>query len=455
MPPRKRAARTARGWVVVDEHQTGSRPLWLLAFFAIASLLLAGRLAQVQISEGPSLHAQAVAEHQTSVTIPAQRGQILDSTGQILATDVTVYDVFADPAMIPASVRSLYVNDLAPVLNIPKTSLSSLLAQSRQFVYLAHQQSQSVKDQLSTLNLIGIGVTPSEKRVYQPSPVPGDSFAANLLGFVDAQGNGQYGVEQYYNNILQGTPGVQSAIRDLAGNVIKSGGGVNIPPKQGDTLTLGLDSSIQYWAEQGLQAAVTSAQATSGTIIVMNTHSGSIAAMADYPSYNANNYSAAPLANLGNAAIDALYEPGSLMKVITFAGGLNTNSITPATRFNDHPLTIDGQTIQDWDKIAQGWVTMQWVLDDSLNDGAIGVQQLMGQNAFYDNLAAFGIGAPTGVDLAGEANYPLPPPYLLKMVVDGARPKQVAFEPDYCRDVDDHTGHLNHKHNTHDGDQPD
>ena len=103
------------------------------------------------------------------------------------------------------------------------------------------------------------------------------------------------------------------------------------------------------------------------------------------------------------------YEPGSIMKVITFAGGLNNNAFAPSTVIDEKQQRIDGYLIHDWDRRSHGNVSMQWVLDDSLNNGAIDAMKMEGQNAFYNNLLAFGVGAPTGVDLAGEVNDPLAP----------------------------------------------
>jgi cell division protein FtsI/penicillin-binding protein 2 len=143
--------------------------------------------------------------------------------------------------------------------------------------------------------------------------------------------------------------------------------------------------------------------------MMMDTKTGVIRAWAQAPTYDANAYWSSPLADLKDVAISNVYEPGSVEKVITFAGGLNTHAITPGYTFNEGPTTIDGATIHDWDNRAHGTINMQYVLDESLNNGAIRVGQLMGPNAFYSNLLAFGVGAPTGVDLFGEQNVPLAP----------------------------------------------
>jgi stage V sporulation protein D (sporulation-specific penicillin-binding protein) len=144
-------------------------------------------------------------------------------------------------------------------------------------------------------------------------------------------------------------------------------------------------------------------------VIILDTKSGAIRALADYPTYDANHYSTGAVASFRDLSVAGLYEPGSTMKVVTFAGGLEHHAITPDYSFNEGPTSVGGYTIQDFDNKAHGTVTMQQVLEQSLNNGAIKVMQLMGSGAFYQNLAAFGFGSRTGVDLAGEANRPLDP----------------------------------------------
>jgi cell division protein FtsI/penicillin-binding protein 2 len=225
---------------------------------------------------------------------------------------------------------------------------------------------------------------------------------------VDQDGHGQYGVEAYYDSVLHGSDGHQSTVRDVTGNSITLSNDPGAGAHNGDDLELGLDSEVQYWAEQAIAQGVASAQAASGTLIMMDTRTGVIRAWAQAPTYDANAYWNSSIASFRDLAVANVYEPGSVEKVVTFAGGLNDNAITPGYTFNEGPTTIDGATIRDWDDRAHGTITMQKVLDDSLNNGAIKVGQLMGANAFYSNLLSFGIGAPTGVDLGGEQNVPLP-----------------------------------------------
>jgi cell division protein FtsI/penicillin-binding protein 2 len=410
----KRARRDAprhavRGWFVADAPDFRHRGTWLALAFAAMAVTLCARLVDVQVLQHATLAARAAALHQKSVVIPATRGRILDSTGRVLVSNRTVYDVYADPSLIPVDTRGQVSRQLAPVLSLDVTAMDSLISKPTRFVYLAKGVSQAVSDQLTALGLPGIVVEPSEQRVYEPSPVSGTSFAANLLGYVDGDGHGEYGLEAYYESVLHGSDGRQSTVRDVAGNSITLSNDPKADAHNGADLELGLDSEVQYWAEQAIAQGVATAQAASGTLIMMDTKTGVIRAWAQAPSYDANSYWSSPIGDFRDLAVADVYEPGSVQKVVTFAGGLNDNAITPGYTFREGPTTIDGATIRDWDNRAHGTITMQKVLDESLNNGAIKVGQLMGANAFYSNLLSFGIGAPTGVDLAGEQNAPLPP----------------------------------------------
>lgn len=398
-----------RGWFVADAPDFRHRGTWLVLAFAGMAATICVRLVDVQVVQHSALATAAALRHQRSVTIRATRGRILDSSGRVLVSNRTVYDVFADPGLIPENTRADVARQLAPVLSLDATRVLQLISEPTRFVYLAKGVSPDVSDRLNNLNLAGVVVVPAEQRVYEPSPVGGDSFAANLLGYVDPDGHGQYGVEAYYNSLLRGSDGHQSTVRDVVGNSITLSNDPQSEARDGSDLQLGLDSEVQYWAEQAIAQGVATAQAASGTLIMMDTKTGAIRAWAQAPTYDANTYYRAPIADFRDLAVSNLYEPGSVEKVITFAGGLNTGAITPQTMINEGPTTIDGATIHDWDNRAHGNINMQYVLDESLNNGAVKVGQFMGANAFYSNMLGFGLGAPTGVDLSGEENVPLAP----------------------------------------------
>ena len=401
--------RATRGWFVGEGPHVRGRALWLMACFAALAVTVLGHLLQVQVGEHAELSAAAAAEDDMSFLLPAQRGEILDSDGQVLVSTMATYSVHVDPALITVSSREQDAAQIAAVLRVSEGQVAQALSEPTEYAFLASGVSQSVKNQLARLAVPGIILQEEDQPVFEPSPVPGESFAANLLGFVNASGAGQYGVEGYYNGLLTGKTGTASEIKDSQGNAIYLNRAQMVPAQNGDNLELGLDSQVQYWAEQAIATAVTKDDAQSGQILVMNTHTGAIQAWADYPSYDATDYASTPIGDFADPAVDGLFDPGSVMKTVTFAGALQDGAITPGYTFDEGPTRIDGVTIQDWDHRAHGKVTMQTVLDMSLNNGALKAQQLEGADAFYDNMLAFGIGAPTGVDLAGEANQQMPP----------------------------------------------
>jgi stage V sporulation protein D (sporulation-specific penicillin-binding protein) len=403
-PPR----RAVRGWFVAESPDFRRRGLWLLVLFTTMTVVLSLRLADVQLRQHHSLSAAAARQHGIDITLRAHRGRILDRDGSLLAGDVPVYSIFADPGVIPPDQRHTVAEQVAPILNMGPSHLESLISEPGRFVYLARRVDESVTTRLRELKLYGIGIIPEDERVYSPSPLPGVSFASNLLGFVDHDGHGQYGIEAKYEPLLRGEDGIESTLRDVAGNPIVLSNEQRRDARNGSDLRLGIDSKIQYWAEQALAKGVaTDSQAESGTIMVMDTHTGAIRAWADYPSYDANHFSQSDIGLFRDSAVDYLYEPGSVMKVVTFAGGLDHHLLTADQTINEQQQTIGGFLIHDWDNRSHGKVTFQWVLDDSLNNGAIEVMRRLGKDAYYQNLLAFGIGSPTGIDVAGEVNQPL------------------------------------------------
>ena len=406
---RQPQAQRPRAWFVGEVPDFRRRGLWLVLAFAAMAIAVLGRLVQVQVFQGQVLAAAARAQHTSDITLTGNRGLILDRTGRVLVSNRSVYDVFVDPSLVDTSQRYDVATKAGAVLGIAPATVLRALQQKNQFDYIAKAVSPDVNQRLQALNYPGVGTIPTQQRVYNPSPLPGQSFAANMLGYVDTDGQGQYGIEQYYNSLLSGTPGHEANLTDLLGNPIVLGGEQKVAAKSGDNLQLGLDSQIQYWAELALARGVAEAQAVSGTLMIMDTHTGAIRAWAQYPSYNADTYGSGNVADFRDLAVSQPYEPGSVMKVVTFAGGLNTGAITPSTVINEQQTVIDGYLIHDWDSRSHGNVTMQRVLDLSLNNGAIKVQQMEGQDPFYANMLGFGIGSPTGVDLYGEVSDPLPP----------------------------------------------
>jgi cell division protein FtsI/penicillin-binding protein 2 len=252
-------AQRPRAWFVNEIPDFRRRGLWLVLAFAAMAIAVLGRLVQVQVFQGHVLAAAARAQHTSDITLTGTRGLILDRTGRVLASNRSVYDVFVDPSLVNASQRYTVATNVGAVLGIAPASILRALQQHNEFDYIAKAVSPDVNQRLQELDFPGVGTIPTQQRVYNPSPVPGVSFASNLLGYVDTSGQGQYGVEQYYNNALDGTSGHEATLTDLLGNPIVLSGEQKVDAKSGDNLELGLDSQIQYWAELALARGVADA----------------------------------------------------------------------------------------------------------------------------------------------------------------------------------------------------
>ena len=389
-----------------------STRLRIFAMLTVA-MLLAGvvwaRLAYWQVVRHVQLAAQAQAQYREVVQLPAVRGVILDRNMTQLVVNTTVYSAFVSPDQIPDTQRQLVAGALAKVLGVDGTAVMKTLESGGQFAYVARRFSKAKADQLTALKLPGVGLENDVQRSYLPGIAADSTLAANLLGFVNYNGQGQYGLEAYYQNALAGTPGYISSYRDLANNEIVLGSHTHQDPVNGSDIVLSLDASIQYAAEQDLAAGVKAVNAESGSVLIMDPTTGGIVASADFPSYNANSFTTTDPALFKDNVSSYIYEPGSVMKVVTLSGAINSGAITPSTVINDPGyLNVGGYRIADWDNRNHGNIDYTYVLEHSLNVGAMKAMLAEGHAAFYSYLQGFGLTQPSGIDVAGENSVPLP-----------------------------------------------
>src|ERR1700716_2399978 len=223
-----------------------------MALVLCAYLVLLGRLAYWQVWRHGDMARLAAAYHDDTITLAAVRGNILDRNGAMLVTNTPVFSIFASPDQISAAERKEIGAKLAPVLQLTDAEIQAKLASSRQFVYLARRVPASVAHQLDGLRLPGIGKVAETQRSYVDGGVAGTSLAANLLGFANDEGKGNYGVEGYYDKTLAGQPGFEATVRDLGNRPIVLSDRQRREPVNGTTLQLSLDSTIQVVAERAL-----------------------------------------------------------------------------------------------------------------------------------------------------------------------------------------------------------
>src|SRR5262249_39158366 len=197
---------------------------------------------------------------------------------------------FVSPDQVDQADRDRVATGLASVLGVDKTKVMTTLASNTKFAYIARRFAKAKADQLRALKLPGVGLQDETQRSYLPGAEANTTLASNLLGFVDWNGNGNYGLEQHYQKQLAGTAGYISSYRDLANREIVLGTHTHQSPVNGSDLVLSLDASVQYAAEQALAEGVKRDKAESGSVLVMDPSTGGIVAWADYPSYNANDF---------------------------------------------------------------------------------------------------------------------------------------------------------------------
>lgn len=371
----------------------------VVALILIIGITLLVRMALFQAPPEPRVAAyiQAVREANYSATRreTSSRGIIYDRTGQRLAVNSVRYRVGISANLV--SNPDKMIQDLSSILDLDPLRINDIIRSGTSYALLATDLAPEIWSQLNALNSVAIVSEPIPKRYY-----PQGVLAGQLLGFVAGAGDGfrgYNGVEGRYEPLLAAKTSTQVTSNipfDLPVEVREL--------ESGADLVLTLDRDIQYWVEETLAQAVADTGANGGTIIVMNPNTGDILAMASYPPLDPNNIPLNDAQALRNPAISDIYEPGSVMKVITVAAALDRGVISSDWVYNDEgQYTVGGKTILNWDRLPHGLVDVTTVLVDSLNIGAakIAVEHL-GPTTFYAMMSAFGFGTRTRVDLDGE-----------------------------------------------------
>lgn len=372
---------------------------YLFIIVAIAGIFVFFRLFQLGILENKTYADAAKAQHWSENEVQPKRGTIYvkDSSGDLypLATNIKLYKVYVD--LGNSENQDKTAENIASALNMSKDEIIDKFknSQSKRYIPIKRKLSDEEVDRIKNLGDKAIGLEPEHWRTY-----PEKELASQVLGYVDGDGNGAGGVEQYFNEELRGTPGLYKAESDSLGNKILTGRDVSVDAKDGEDVVLTINRDIQAQAELALKSAVEKNHAKDGSIIVVDPKTGAILAMANSPTFDPNNYNEVKDYGLfKNSAISDVYEPGSIFKVLTMAAGLDARKIEPDMKYTDTgSVTFNGSTIKNSDLKAHGEVTMTQVLEQSLNTGTTQVQRLLGKDLFFDYLQKFGLGMPTGIE---------------------------------------------------------
>ena len=359
-----------------------------------AALVIVGRLVAFQVVQGPEWAAEGEKMHILQVQAQPNRGTIYDRNGAVLAANSSDYQIGVSPNLVGDA--QLMASTLAPYLNIPLQELLTKLTSERPYELLAGRVTPQVADAIRGLGYEddGLQIEPIPRRIY-----PQGELLCHVLGYTTFDGLGNAGVEGYYQNELAGE--AASAFVNISPLTEQP----DVIAREGDSLVLTIDRSVQYLVEQRLQQAIAEHGAESGTIIVMDPRTGAILGMAGTPCFNPNVYYEVENPSVFlNPATSKMYEPGSVMKLITMAAALDSGTVTPSTTYYDSgAIQVGGAQIYNWDRGAYGDTDMTTLLINSLNVGASTLALWMGPEVFYTYLDRFGFGRPTGIDLMAEA----------------------------------------------------
>jgi cell division protein FtsI (penicillin-binding protein 3)/stage V sporulation protein D (sporulation-specific penicillin-binding protein) len=374
-----------------------SRLRLLLLGILVTFAALALRVAWLQTVRASSLASLAQKQAKFELALPASRGTIYDRLGTPLAIGEQATDVIADPMQISDPRREARI--AAKVLGIRvERTYRKLADRSVGFVYVERKASPRLAAKLSKRNLTGFTFQSAEKRVY-----PQGTVAEPVLGYAGLDNTGLAGLEEELNKQLAGRPGRATVVRDATGQAVNTI--QQRPAQDGRSVFLTLDSHIQANAEQVLEQTVHQWRAKDASAIVIDPHTGAILAMAQEPGFNANQYPAAAAHNLAiDHAVNDVFEPGSVFKVVTVGGALSEHKITPRTTFTlPYSIHVADRVIHDAEIRPTERMSVAQILQRSSNVGAITIAERdLGETGLKTWMARFGFGRYTGIDLPGE-----------------------------------------------------
>ncbi len=366
------------------------------AIFIICTGAVGYRLFQKQILEHSNYEALAQNQYMVKENVSASRGNIYFSDMFPAATNSRTYQIIVSPKQVKnksdvalklATILDATTEDIFTKINVDKYYIPPLKKG------LSEENGQKVAD----LKLVGVVVIPEATRIY-----PEGQLSSQVLGFVDAAGDGHYGIEGYFNNELKGVRGEVYGEKAANGQIFDLNS--STPARNGTNIVLTINRDIQYKIEQILTAAVQKYQADSGSVLISDPKTGEILSMANFPTYDPNSFNKITDQQLfNNTAINNAWEPGSVFKPIVMAAAINEGKVAPdTTNVFGSEVTVNSYKIHTATNHAYGKETMTQVLENSDNVAMVWVSQLLGKDLLEKNLQNFGFGRKSGIELDTE-----------------------------------------------------
>ena len=382
----------------------------LAALVVVTLLVFTVRLVYVQVFRSEAIASEALASRITSRDLPAERGEILDANGVVLASSVERYTVWVNQKQVPEfkvteSGRTVAAGAegaaplLAPLLDMSEAELGALLVGDRGYVELARDVLPETWHAIRELRVNGIGADRTSKRVY-----PAGAIAGNVTGFVGRDGEGLAGVEQTFDEILAGTPGTINFERGHGLQRIPGGLVEEKPAVPGDDVQLTILRDLQWKAQAAIDTRVKEMGAPWGAIVVIDIPTGEILTLADSGSVDPNEPGGSKDVDRFARSVSSTFEPGSTAKVVTMAAALETGVTTPTDRWKApyHYTTDNNQTFRDSLPHPTLKLTSTGVLAESSNTGTVQIGERIPTQVRYDYLEKFGFGSKTGLGLPTE-----------------------------------------------------
>ncbi|MFB6212823.1 MAG: peptidoglycan D,D-transpeptidase FtsI family protein [Candidatus Magasanikbacteria bacterium] len=358
----------------------GVRFFVLNLLFAVLFGLLGLNLYHIQVQDGQNYFQKAQARAQSEKNLSLKRGKVFFTDKNKNKIPAAINKNYPIIYAVPKRIENISetASKLSKLLDADKKEITKELDNPESlFRLLVEKAKPELVSKVKNKKIDGVHIAERKYRFY-----PFKSLAAPLLGFVGVNKKhdsptGLYGVERFYNKKL----------------------------KSGQDIQLTVDRTLQAEAETALSKLIKEQDASGGSILIQNPKSGKILALAEKPSFNPNKYSEFPVSNYINDVVSHIYEPGSVFKPITMSAGIDTGNITPETTYFDRgKVTLNGETIENWDGKARGKITMTRVIEKSVNTGAVFAQNQIGNSTFLNYLEKFGFGKKTKIDLPFEVS---------------------------------------------------
>jgi len=366
----------------------------LLVLFAAISY----RLFELGFFERPALLKIAKKQYNVVIELEAKRGNILDRNSKLLATTVKSPSIYAVSRLIPKKNRAGIARQVAEILDLDPWWVEKKLSQDKSFVWLKRKVTEDQAEAILNLGNPNILVQNEFKRFY-----PHAGELAHAIGFCNIDSQGLEGLELAYDSYLHGEKGLRHSKRDALGRELSTLESKYIPPINGRDLVLNTDEFIQHVVERELDKAFTKWKAKGACAIVMNPHTGEILAMANRPSFDANDYKQSSIESRRNRCLTDFCEPGSIFKVVTLTTALSESKV----KLEDTVFCENGTWHVNAKRVIHdvhpyGRLDVPGVLIKSSNIGIVKIARLIGEKTLYQYIKIFGFGEVTGIDLQGE-----------------------------------------------------